>query len=168
MERQIPSKRNRRASSLRSSSADLEREVADLLDVDTDGLREKWVALCGTEPPRRLGRSLLVRAIAYQLQENALGGLKASAQRVLARVCDEHQDSCRVHKPAIKATAGTVLVREWRGVRHRVTVLDQDVVYRGQRYKSLSEVARVITGTRWSGPRFFGLIKRMEATAVDG
>ena len=61
--------------------------------------------------------------------------------------------------------AGTVLIREWRGVRHRVVVLDNDVTYRGRRYKSLSEVARAITGTRWSGPLFFGLKGRAKEVA---
>ena len=61
--------------------------------------------------------------------------------------------------------AGTVLIREWRGVTHRVTVLDNDVVYRGRRYRSLSEVARLITGTHWSGPMFFGLRNRRKEAA---
>jgi hypothetical protein len=163
METQIPSKPNRRTSGLRGSSADLEHEVANLLTLDTDSLREKWAALCSIDPQRRLGRTLLLRVIAYRLQENALGGLKASTQRILDRVCNEPQNSTPVCRPTIKATAGTVLIREWRGVRYRVTVLEQDVVYRGERYQSLSEVARVITGARWSGPLFFGLTKRTDA-----
>jgi hypothetical protein len=69
--------------------------------------------------------------------------------------------------PQRRASAGTVLIRQWRGVSHRVTVLDSDVVYRGQRYKSLSEVARPITGSRWSGPLFFGLKGRAKET-VNG
>ena len=64
-----------------------------------------------------------------------------------------------------RVSAGTVLIREWRGVRHRVIVLDNDVVYRGRRYKSLSEVARAITGARWSGPLFFGLKGRAKEVA---
>jgi hypothetical protein len=69
--------------------------------------------------------------------------------------------------PQRRTSAGTVLIRQWRGVSHRVTVLETDVVYRGRRYKSLSEVARAITGSRWSGPLFFGLKGRAEE-AVDG
>ncbi|HKM52780.1 MAG TPA: DUF2924 domain-containing protein, partial [Isosphaeraceae bacterium] len=67
--------------------------------------------------------------------------------------------------PAREPGAGTVLIREWGGMTHRVTVLDADVVYRGRRYKSLSEVARLITGTRWSGPLFFGLRNRSKEKA---
>ena len=69
--------------------------------------------------------------------------------------------------PKRGASAGTMLIREWRGVSHRVTVLDNDVVYRGRRYKSLSEVARAITGTHWSGPLFFGL-KRPAKEEANG
>jgi hypothetical protein len=76
-----------------------------------------------------------------------------------APICSDHEDQDK---------SGTVLIREWRGVKHRVTVLDHDVVYRGRRYQSLSEVARAITGTRWSGPLFFGLTKRTEEAAADG
>ena len=159
--------RNKRSSAVGGGSESLEREVADLLSLETSELREKWSALCGVDPPDRMGRTLLIRAIGYRLQEKALGGLKPSAQRVLDRVCDEPRGSASVRITKTKINAGTVLIREWRGVRHRVTVLDRDVVYRGRRYQSLSEVARAITGTRWSGPLFFGLTKRTEE-AVDG
>jgi hypothetical protein len=67
--------------------------------------------------------------------------------------------------PQNRPMAGTALMREWRGVSHRVTVLDTDVVYRGRRYRSLSEVARAITGSRWSGPLFFGLKHRAKDAA---
>jgi len=115
-----------------------------------------------------MGRTLLIRAIGYRLQEKALGGLKPSAQRVLDRVCDEPRGSASGRITKTRINAGAVLIREWRGVRQRVTVLDRDVVYRGRRYQSLSEVARAITGTRWSGPLFFGLTKRTEEAAADG
>ena len=84
---------------------------------------------------------------------------------MLDRVCDGPPDVAIERLAKARAGAGTVLMREWRGVRHRVTVLDDEVVYRGLRYKSLSEVARVITGTRWSGPLFFGLRRRAEKAA---
>jgi Protein of unknown function (DUF2924) len=112
-----------------------------------------------------LGRSFLVRALAYRLQEKALGGLKHSTRRILDRVADGTPSDESKRAPARKAGAGTVLIREWGGATHRVTVLDNDVVYRGHCYRSLSEVARVITGTRWSGPAFFGLKRRTKETA---
>jgi len=160
--------RNKRSSPVGGGSESLAQEVADLLTLETSELREKWSALCGVDPPDRMGRTLLIRAIAYRLQEKALGGLKPSVQRVLDRVCDEPRGSASGRITKTRINAGTVVIRQWRGVRHRVTVLDRDVVYRGRRYQSLSEVARAITGTRWSGPLFFGLTKRTEAAAVDG
>ncbi|MEA2649904.1 MAG: hypothetical protein QOG61_2339 [Candidatus Binataceae bacterium] len=167
METRSVANRNKRSSS-GGGSESLEQEVADLLSLETSELRGKWSALCGVDPPDRLGRTLLIRAIAYRLQEKALGGLKPSAQRILDRVCDEPRGSASGRITKTRINAGTVLIREWRGVRHRVTVLDRDVVYRGRRYQSLSEVARAITGSRWSGPLFFGLTKRTEAAAADG
>jgi hypothetical protein len=107
----------------------------------------------------------MVRAIAYGIQERALAGLKPSTQRLLDRICDGRPGAALERIPKPRPGVGTVLIREWRGVSHGVTVLDHDVVYRGRRYKSLSEVARVITGTRWSGPLFFGLKGRAKEVA---
>ena len=148
-------------------SDDLAREIASLPAVDVAALRQTWVALFGAEPPPSLGRSFLVRALAYRLQERVLGGLKPATLRILERAVDGRSDVALKRIPKRSAGAGTVLIREWRGLTHRVTVLDNDVVYRGRRYKSLSEVARAITGTRWSGPAFFGL-KRRAKEVVNG
>ena len=148
-------------------SKGLQQEISDLLTLDMDGMRDKWAALFGFKPSPLLGRLFMIRSIAYRLQERMFGGLKPSIQRLLDRVCDAAPDADLARLPKKRASAGTVLVREWRDVRHRVTVLDDAVVYRGQRYKSLSEVARVITGTRWSGPRFFGL-RRPTKEAANG
>jgi hypothetical protein len=133
--------------------------------VDVSALRLRWAALFGAEPSPNFGRALLIRAIAYRLQERASPGLKPATQRLLDRIADNPSKDAPRSIPQPRATAGTVLIRQWRGVSHRVTVLDTNVVYQGQRYKSLSEVARAITGTRWSGPLFFGLKGRAkEAT----
>jgi hypothetical protein len=107
----------------------------------------------------------MIRTIAYRLQERAFGGLKPSTQRVLDRIGASRSEAALEPTLKRRASAGTVLIREWRGVSHRVTVLDHDVVYRGRRYKSLSEVARTITGTHWSGPLFFGLKSRTKEVA---
>jgi hypothetical protein len=106
----------------------------------------------------------MIMAMAYRLQEKTFGGLRPSAERLLSRVVDEHFEGKLIttNRPV---GAGTVLIREWRGVRHRVTVDEQGVVYRDNCYRSLSEVARAITGTRWSGPRFFGLGQRTKESA---
>jgi hypothetical protein len=89
------------------------------------------------------------------------------SQRLLDRVADNRAKDAARDRPNSRVTAGTVLIREWGGVRHRVTALDHDVVYQGRRYQSLSEVARAITGTRWSGPRFFGLKGRIKEAVND-
>jgi hypothetical protein len=143
----------------------LSAEIAGLSKASIKDLREQWKNLCGKEPSGSIGRSFLIRVIAYRLQERALGGLKPSIQRNLDRVCDGRGEVGQEGIPQRRASAGTVLIREWRGVRHRVIVLDRDVTYHGRRYKSLSEVARAITGTRWSGPLFFGLKHRATEVA---
>jgi Protein of unknown function (DUF2924) len=149
--------RGRRSSVVGGGSQGLQAKISDLPTLEIDGLREKWAALFGFDPSPLLGRSFMIRSIAYRLQEKRLGGLKPSIQSLLDQVCDVAPDVVLARLPKPRAFAGTVMIREWRGVRHRVTVVDDAVVYRGQRYRSLSEVARIITGTRWSGPRFFGL-----------
>ena len=141
------------------------RVIAELSALDAEALRQRWVRLLGDDAPLTLGHSTLIQAIAYRLQERAFGGLKPSTLRILNRVACESTSANSKRVPAYKTRTGTVLIREWGGVTHRVTVLDADVVYRGRRYKSLSEVARLITGTHWSGPLFFGLRNRFKEKA---
>jgi hypothetical protein len=133
-------------------------EIAGLSKATIKDLRERCKTLYGKEPSSHIGRSFLIRAIAYRLQEKAFGGLKPSTQRLLARVAEETAaGNLPKSAPVRKAETGTILVREWQGAAHRVTVLREGVSFKGKRYRSLSEVAREITGSRWSGPRFFGL-----------
>src|SRR5216684_3662177 len=157
-----------RAKKLRINSCrseDLARDVAGLAALDAATLRQRWKALFGADPSPRVGRSLMVSAISYRIQERALGGLKPATQRLLDRIVEGRSEIALERIPKRRASAGTVLIREWRGVSHRVIVLNNDVVYRKRRYKSLSEVARAITGTRWSGPLFFGLTRRDKEAA---
>jgi hypothetical protein len=136
----------------------LSAEIAGLSKASIPDLRERWKTLYCQEPSGRIGRSFLIRAIAYRLQEKAFGGLKPSTRRLLARVAEEAAAGSSPKRPPVrKAETGTILVREWQGNAHRVTVLGDGVSFNGKRYRSLSEVAREITGSRWSGPRFFGL-----------
>jgi hypothetical protein len=136
----------------------LAAEVASLSKLGIDELRERWKAIYGKAPSQEIGRSFLTRAIAYHLQERAYGGLKPSTRRLLARVAEETATGSSPKKHQIrKAQSGTILIREWQGNAHRVTMLDDGVSFNGKHYRSLSEVAREITGSRWSGPRFFGL-----------
>jgi hypothetical protein len=138
-----------------------EKLAQDLKELGTrsdDELKERWRNLYETEPPRKIHRSLLIPAIAYRMQENALGALKPSARRHLMRVAGNAPDGRRAPGcPRLSPKPGTVLVRDWGGVTHQVKVLENGILFRSKRYKSLSEVARVITGSRWSGPLFFGL-----------
>lgn len=105
-------------------------------------------------------REFVVVLLAYRLQERAHGGLNAATRkrlRALAAKIEAEPDGDFLGTPGIKP--GARLVREWRGVTHKVTVVEDGFVHDGRRYKSLSEIARLITGTRWSGPLFFGLKK---------
>ena len=137
---------------------DVGREIADLSALNTKALTQRWQSLFDAGPPPGLGRALLVRVIAYRVQERAFGGLKPATRRFLSAYADTAGARRILRAPAARAaTAGTVLIREWHGTSHRVTVLDQGCTWRGTWYRTLSEVARAITGTRWSGPRFFGL-----------
>jgi hypothetical protein len=159
--------RSTKPSGVLGGSGKLEQEIQELLTLDVTALRRKWLALFGADPSPYLGRMFMVRAIAYRMQERVFGGLKPATQRVLDRFSEPRGKKTQPSAPRQRAGAGTVLIRQFKGVQHRVTVLDSDVLYRGRRYKSLSEVARTITGTHWSGPLFFGLKKRTKE-AVHG
>ena len=142
----------------------LAAEIASLSRLDIDELRERWKAMFGKAPSRGISRSFVTRAIAYRLQEKACGGLKPSTQRLLAEFAyDGANGSAAAHSRIVRP--GAVLVREWRGISHQVSVLEKGFSFRGKRYRSLSEVAREITGTRWSGPLFFGLKRRAKEAA---
>ena len=142
----------------RSGTKNLTDELAELRGLDPAALKQRWRVLYRTKVPVRIGHSLLLQAVAYRLQERVLGDLKPSTRRLLERAAEDNIDRRPpTEAPATKVTPGSVLIREWHGVSHRVTVLADGVLLRGARYRSLSEVARKITGTRWSGPRFFGL-----------
>jgi hypothetical protein len=122
----------------------LSAEIAGLSKARIADLRARWKSLYGKAPLGRLGRAFLVRAIAYRLQERACGGLKPATRRLLARVAEETAaGSSPKCPPTRKAEMGTILVREWQGAAHRVTVLGDGVSFNGKRYRSLSEVARV-------------------------
>ena len=139
-------------------TAKISAEIAPLFDLKVNELKDRWRSIYGTEPPPRSSRKLLVSAIAYRMQERVFGGLKPSVRRLLERVSEDaggHRISRT--RPVTRASAGTVLIRDWQGKSHHVTVLDRGVLYRKKNYRSLSQVARVITGCRWSGPLFFGL-----------
>ena len=140
------------------TTSTLEREINELEQAAVSHLKERWRALYGTEPPRRISRDLLIRALAYRTQEQVLGGLKPSTRRLLARVATDAA-ARRIIRVAPQPTLkpGTVLLREWHGTQHHVIVREDGIVFQGKQYKSLSQIAYRITGTKWSGPQFFGL-----------
>src|SRR5713226_4357948 len=148
---------NDRSSGTRAEK--ISAEIEALASLDLKDLKLRWRELYDTEPPPRISRELLTRAISYRLQEREFGGLAPVARRLLERVADNLSPHRARLSMARKAAPGTLLIREWRGKAHQVTVHDDGVGYRGKRYRSLSEVARLITRTRWSGPLFFGLRK---------
>jgi hypothetical protein len=144
-------------------------ELGALTKLTVAELKEQWRSSYETKPPRRIGRELLARAIAYRLQERALRGLKPSTKRLLERLVGNASSGQPLNLAAPPpASAGTVLIREWQGITHEVRVLDRGVLYRKQQYRSLSEVARLITGCRWSGPLFFGLRSQAGGEEKDG
>jgi hypothetical protein len=146
--------------------AALVHEIERLRKATPSDLKERWRTLYGSEPPGRISRDLLVRALAYRIQEQALGGLKPSTRRLLAKVAADASARRPIGlTPEPDLKPGTVLLREWHGTRHQVIFREDGIVLNGKTYKSLSQVAYRITGTKWSGPRFFGLnAKRQEQT----
>ncbi len=143
------------------STAELKAKLTALTVMDGDGLRREWRRLYRSHPPRHIRRDLLVLAIAWKLQERVHGGLTAAQKRKLANIGEELRKTGNLSAgPAIRMKPGLRLVREWRGETHTVLVLEDGFEWNGQRRRSLSAIAREITGTRWSGPLFFGLKPR--------
>jgi hypothetical protein len=144
------------------SREDVEREIAALEQLDTKALQQRWRELYRTEPPPKIQSRLLRLAVAYRIQEKAFGGLKASSKRQMRAHLDAMRGSttarpARIPNPAIRLAPGTQLVREWNGSTVSVDVIDGGFIWKGTTYRTLSAVAVAITGTKWSGPKFFGL-----------
>jgi hypothetical protein len=132
--------------------------LARLPEIDLAELRQQWRALYKSDAPPHLSRELLLRAVAYRIQEAALGGLRPERQRQLRQIIEEFNHTGEVRRRArLELKSGTRLVREWRSRTYEVLVLDDGFSWQGTEYRSLSAIARKITGTAWSGPLFFGL-----------
>jgi hypothetical protein len=132
--------------------------LAALIQANTATLQAMWQEEFGSPAPGRAKPDLLRRCIAYRMQEEATGGLNPRLRRQLAELGRELEQGAKpLALPAPAPKCGTRLVRSWNGDTHRITVAEDGFVYRDRRYRSLSEIARLITGTRWSGPKFFGL-----------
>jgi hypothetical protein len=140
--------------------AEVDRQIAELVDRSTQELRLAWRQLYCTGPPRELSRDLLIRALANQLQERTHGGASRALRRRLQTLAGEFERGGASFDPGAVVKIGTTLVRQWRGRTHKVLVRKDGFEYEGQRYRSLSVIAERITGAHWSGPRFLGLTKR--------
>jgi hypothetical protein len=150
-------------------SSSVEAEIARLRGLGVQGLRARWRTSFRTDAPPHLARHFLFAILAYRLQAETMGDLDAATVRFL-----KHVDFAPSKQAAIPLTQafeqrtrdlspGTILTREWGGQHHRVTVLDQGFVWEGRTYSSLSKIAKAITGTKWNGPRFFGLRDKKQA-----
>jgi hypothetical protein len=147
--------------------SELEDEIARLRDLDLPTLRARWRSVFRRKAPEPLPRHLLFRILAYRLQAERLGDLDQETVRRLDRIAsgnggNGHRSVVGKQSRFDRLQPGSTLVREWDGARQRVEVLDRGFAWNGQTYRSLSAVAFAITGTRWSGPRFFGLRGRSE------
>jgi Protein of unknown function (DUF2924) len=133
--------------------AAIEAEIARIPSLALDVLRRRWQVVFGRTPPAVLSKDLLGRMIAWRMQEQAFGGLDRESLTFLDGLARHGGSPRRQLKP------GTVLVRDYQGQRHTVTVTPDGFDWQGATYPSLSAIARAITGTAWSGPRFFALAR---------
>lgn len=154
-------------------------ELPNLAQLDLNALRQAWELHYACRAPSKMSRQLLVLAIGYRMQELALGGLSQDAKQKLAAIgrqtAPADAGAANAKTPAsriryrFRYKPGTRLLREWQGVTHEVVVVeDGDFIHDGRRYKSLSHIARTITGTNWSGPAFFGIRPSPTQAGVSG
>lgn len=132
-------------------------DIDALQALSAPALRTRWATVLGRPAPRRVSRAVLIRAIAWELQAKVYGGLKPAVRRRLQALAGP-TTSRQVAQQRVQAlTPGTRLLRSWQGQTHTVEILPDGYAWQGARYRSLSVIARTITGTQVSGPRFFGL-----------
>jgi hypothetical protein len=148
----------------------LDNEIAHLRGLDVEELRARWHTVFRRTAPPHLPRHLLFRVLAYRLQADQLGELNADARRLLDRMGTETADGigrlvADLNRSRTELRPGTLLTREWDGHLQRVMVLADGFSWNGTTYRSLSKVAFAITGSRWNGPRFFGLRDRPSSEA---
>ena len=141
----------------RVPQTEVSRKLAALSDLTAEQLRGEWRRAYRSQSPR-LSRDLLVRMVAYRIQELACGALsKASQRQLLAATKELESNGYVVPDAGTRLKPGTKLIREWHGRTHTVTVAEDGFEYAGKAYTSLTKIAQAITGAHWSGPRFFGL-----------
>jgi hypothetical protein len=156
-----------------STRTSVEDEIAHLRGLDLKGLRSRWQSVCQRQAPAHLMRHLLFSIIAYRLQVDRFGDLDPATKQVLDRMVTKETGPAMSARLAsfdqkrTELTPGTVLVREWDRRSQRVMVMADGFAWNGQTYDSLSRVAFAITGTRWNGPRFFGLRDKDDRSTTE-
>jgi hypothetical protein len=155
------------SSSNKPTDPAVEAELDRLAVMPIVQLRGRYREVFRSDPPKAFGPDLLRRSIAHRIQEKAYGGLSRSAQRLLDQMMKAYaaRPNGKIVLPR-RIKPGSVLVREWKGKSHRVMVLAEGFAYDGKTFGNLSEIAVLITGTRWNGPRFFGLRSKAEESGV--
>jgi hypothetical protein len=150
------------------ANPDVEAELERLSATPIVELRKRYRELFKAEPPKAFGPDLLRRSIAHRIQEKAYGGLPMATQRLLDQLVKAAaaKPEARLELPR-RIKPGSELVRTWNRRTYRVRVLEDGFAYDGKTFASLSEIARLITGTKWNGPRFFGL-RSTKSTTADG
>jgi hypothetical protein len=149
-------------------SNEVSAKIKELPRLQTRQLKALWQELFPKPPHPKLRRELMIPILAYQIQENAYGGLKPSTRKRLQKLAEELDRNPKANlQPSPHIKPGTKLIRHWQGRRHEVLASDEGFDYRSKRYRSLSEIAREITGTRWSGPLFFGLKQARESRGAQ-
>ena len=156
----MPTHREGRIMSSAPLHAKIEEEIVRLAELPREELVDLWVRAHGRMPPKGVKRMLLERSAAYRIQAKAYGGLKPATRRYLLAVAEAGTGKLSgapiAHKPRIPQR-GARMVRQWHGKTHTVDVVDGGFLWNGAHYRSLSAIAREITGAQWSGPRFFGI-----------
>jgi Protein of unknown function (DUF2924) len=156
-----------------SAKTSVEDEIAHLRGLDLRGLRSRWQSVFGRPEPAHLTRHLLFAVLAYRLQADRFGDLDHLTRQVLDRTVAKEAGPAMAARLAsfdqkrADLTPGTVLVREWDRQSQRVMVMADGFAWNGQTYDSLSKVAFAITGTKWNGPRFFGLRDKEDRPATE-
>lgn len=159
----------RSAARIKPAQASLESKLDRLATETIVELRKQYEEMFRAPPPKAFGPDLLRRCIAQRVQEKAYGGLSRPAQTLLNQMIKAvtAKPNGRLELPR-RMKPGSELVREWKGRPHRVLVVSEGFVYDGKAYPSLSEIASHITGTRWNGPRFFGLRAKQKEALANG
>ncbi|MDF2116390.1 DUF2924 domain-containing protein [Roseiarcaceae bacterium H3SJ34-1] len=150
------SSRRRYQSKAPVADSDLEQALSDVQAMNIDAVRERWRETMRSEPPPAFSRDLLVRALCQRLQEEHLGGLSPRLRKLLASFQSGDVEPLRHLK------VGSIIVREHQDQMHEVMIVPDGYCWQGKTYPSLSTIAKKITGTSWSGPRFFGIGRKSE------